>query len=80
MSIQVSESADDCRIVPHGAVPIEFDEVVHPALNVVTGQGPLGVARREHFLPRRELRVDRPLFLVAALDQGLDLVGEVNVC
>ena len=73
------EAAEQSGIVPKGAVAVQLHEVVHHELNVVGCQGTIRVASCLNLLPGRQLGIDGAFGFVAAFDELLDLIGEIDV-
>src|SRR5690606_26524989 len=76
---QGAEPGEDRGIIAERAVAMELDEVFDQELDVIARQRAIGMARELDALPRRQLREDGALFLVAALAKPLDLIGEIDI-
>src|SRR5207253_10196215 len=71
--IEAGKAADDRMIVGEGAIPVQFDEAIAQAADVVQGRGPLEVAGDLCPLPGRQARIDLGLQLMESRPELIEI-------
>ena len=79
-AVVAGEAADDGAVVGEAPIAVQLDELGEQPLDVVEQVGPLGMARHQHALPRRQAPVDLAADLIDAAAQAFDLaVADVGL-